>query len=196
MNLVVIVVDDAAVVDIVLVAYFSLVAIAVTIDGDEVSTAYEVDAGVDDDVEVSIRSHVRRGILFVPPLCLKCAAEELFDHGHLLFGGRERSDGNLVAVAHDACGGVNGDGLLVGREGLEGHGPGRGCRCRSSGPCGERVGRSRFVCGGGACGVEELEEVAEVLRLGGCQRCSGGVGVGVGVGVGIGGWYGHFGGNS
>ena len=89
MNLavIVVVIVVAAVVDVVLVAYFSLVAVAVTVEGHDVSTAYEVDARVDDDVEVYIRFHIRRGVLLVLPLCLKYTAEELLDHGHLLFGG-------------------------------------------------------------------------------------------------------------
>ena len=100
---------------VVFVASCSLIAIAVTFEGDDVSTAYEVDAGVDDDVEVDIRFRIRRGVLLILPLCLKYAAEELLDHGHLVFGGRERRGGNLVAVAYDARGGVDGDDLLVGR---------------------------------------------------------------------------------
>ena len=100
---------------VVLVAYCSLNAIAVTFEGDDVSTAYEVDAGLNDDVEADIRFRIRRGVLLVLPLGLKYAAEKLLDHGHLVFGGRERSGGNLVAVANDARGGVDGDVLLVGR---------------------------------------------------------------------------------
>ena len=112
---VVVVIVVAAVIDVILLAYFSLIAIAVSIESHNVSTAYEVDAGVDDEIEVYIRFRSRRGVFLVLPLCLKYTAEELLDHGHLLFGGRERRDGNLVAVAHDACGGVDGDGLLVDR---------------------------------------------------------------------------------
>ena len=84
---VVIVVAAAAVVDVVLVAYFSLIAIAVTVEGHDVSTAYEIDARVDDDVEVYIRFHIRRGVLLVLPLRLEYTAEEVLDHGHLVFGG-------------------------------------------------------------------------------------------------------------
>lgn len=83
----VVLVVGAAVVGVVLVAYFSLIAIAVTIEGDDVPAAYEVDAGVDDNVEVHIRCHVRRGVLPVIPWRLKHTAKELLDHGHLLFGG-------------------------------------------------------------------------------------------------------------
>ena len=85
MNLAVLVV--AAVVDVVSVACLSVIAIAVTLGGDDVSTAYEVDTGVDDDVEVYVRFHIRRGVLLVLPLCLKYTAKELPDHGDLLIGG-------------------------------------------------------------------------------------------------------------
>ena len=89
MNLavIVVVIVVAAFVDVVLVAYFSLVAIAVIVEGHDVSTAYEVDARVDDDVEVYIGFHIRRSVLLVLLLCLKYTAEELLDHGHLVFGG-------------------------------------------------------------------------------------------------------------
>ena len=88
MNLAVIVVlVVAAVVDVVFVAYLSVITIAVSSGGDDVSTAYEVDTGVDDDVEMHIRFHIRRGVLLVLPLCLKYTAEELLDHGDLLIGG-------------------------------------------------------------------------------------------------------------
>ena len=85
--IVVVLVGFAAIVEVVLVAYFSLVAIAVTIEGHDVSTAYEVDTGVDDDVEIYIRFHIRRGALLVLPLCLEYTAEEFLDHSHLLIGG-------------------------------------------------------------------------------------------------------------
>ena len=84
---IVVVLVVAAIVDVVLVAYFSLVAIAVTIEGHDISTAYEVDTGVDDDVEIYIRFHIRRGALLVLPLCLKYTTEEFLDHDHLLIGG-------------------------------------------------------------------------------------------------------------
>lgn len=85
--IVVIVLVIVAIVDVVLVAYFSLIAIAVTIESHDVSTAYEVDTGVDDDVEVYICFHIRRGALLVLPLCLEYTAKEFLDHGHLLIGG-------------------------------------------------------------------------------------------------------------
>ena len=82
---IVVVLVVAAVADVVLVAYFSRIAIAITFEGHDVSTAYEVDAGVDDDVEVYIRFHIR--VLLVLLLCLEYTAEEFLDHGHLLIGG-------------------------------------------------------------------------------------------------------------
>ena len=85
--LVVIVIVIAAVVAVIFIADFSPIAIAVTIKGDDISTAYEVDASVDDNVEVHICFHVRPGVLPVLPLRLKHTAEEILDHGHLLLGG-------------------------------------------------------------------------------------------------------------
>ena len=79
------------------------------IQDNNVLTAYHIDASIDDDIEIDIR--LGRGSFLPLSFWLKCAIESLLDRGRLLRG-RWRSKSDVVAMAHDASGGVDGDVLL------------------------------------------------------------------------------------
>ena len=132
---------------------------------------------MDDEVNVHIRL-IRYSVLLVFLMRLKNATDEgLLDHGHLLFRGCEPSEGDIVAVAHDACGGVDGDASLLDWRLLEDHGRGHGCCGRSLRRCHWSIGC--IVWGG------RLEGVDEGPTLGGCESLR------VDVAVGVRWWDGH-----
>ena len=79
------------------------------IQDNNVLTAYHVEASIDDDIEIEIG--LGRGSFLPLSIWLKYAIEGLLDRGRLL-GGRWRSESDVVAMAHDASRGIDGDVLV------------------------------------------------------------------------------------
>ena len=110
--------------------------ISLAVEHNHVLAAHDADPGLDADVQIHTRR--RRWV--------QNATHQGFDPERLLRR-RGRSEGDVVAMSHDASGGVDGDGLLL-LDWLLAHGFGPGSS------------RVRSACGGGAAGEQGVEEGA------------------------------------